>query len=68
MTIFSCRGRRVLIIRVNQRGTTVVVATHDENIVNRYLKRTIVVSQGRIAADRPEGGYLNVVERRAAHA
>ena len=57
-----------LITKVNLRGTTVIVATHDENIVNRYLKRTIVVSQGRVVADRPEGGYLNVVERRAAHA
>jgi cell division transport system ATP-binding protein len=51
-----------LVTRVNQRGTTVVVATHDENIVNRYRKRTIVISQGRLTADRPEGGYLNVAE------
>lgn len=48
-----------LIAKVNLRGTTVLVATHDENIVNRYRKRTIVVSQGRIVADRPEGGYVD---------
>ncbi len=48
-----------LIARVNLRGTTVLVATHDENIVNTYLKRTIVVSQGCIIADRPEGGYID---------
>lgn len=55
-----------LIARINARGTTVAVATHDENIVNSYRKRTVVISQGMIAADRPEGGYLNVGE--AAHA
>lgn len=47
-----------LINRVNLRGTTVVVATHDVRIVNDFRKRTVVVSQGRIVADRVEGGYL----------
>lgn len=55
-----------LMVRINARGTTVVVATHDERIVNSYRKRTVVISQGVIAADRPDGGYLNVGE--AAHA
>jgi len=55
-----------LIVRINARGTTVVVATHDERIVNNYRKRTVMISQGVIAADRPDGGYLNVGE--AAHA
>ena len=55
-----------LITRINARGTTVVVATHDENIVNRYRKRTVVVAQGRLVADRVEGGYSEVVE--AGHA
>ena len=55
-----------LIVRINARGTTVVVATHDERIVNSYRKRTVVISQGGIAADRQDGGYLNVGE--AAHA
>ena len=55
-----------LIVRISARGTTVVVATHDERIVNSYRKRTVVISQGGIAADRQDGGYLNVGE--AAHA
>jgi cell division transport system ATP-binding protein len=46
-----------LINRVNQRGTTVVIATHDANVVNHYRKRTLVVSHGRLIADREEGGY-----------
>ncbi len=55
-----------LLTRVNQRGTTVIVATHDENQVNDFRKRTIVISQGRVMADRTEGGYLNVGEVRHA--
>ena len=51
-----------LLTRVNLRGTTVLVATHDENQVNDLRKRTIVISQGRLVADRSEGGYLNAGE------
>jgi cell division transport system ATP-binding protein len=47
-----------LISRVNLRGTTVIVATHDVKIVNDFRKRTVVVSHGRITADRAEGGYV----------
>jgi cell division transport system ATP-binding protein len=55
-----------LLTRVNQRGTTVLAATHDENQVNDFRKRTIVISQGRLVADRQDGGYLNVTEVRHA--
>lgn len=55
-----------LIMRINSRGTTVIVATHDENIVNHYRKRTVVIAQGRVMADRLEGGYSELVE--VAHA
>lgn len=47
-----------LIARINLRGTTVLVATHDERVVNHFRKRTIVISQGRLMADRQEGGYV----------
>jgi cell division transport system ATP-binding protein len=47
-----------LIARVNLRGTTVIVATHDERVVNHFRKRTLVISQGRLMADRQEGGYV----------
>jgi cell division transport system ATP-binding protein len=46
-----------LIQRVNLRGTTVLIATHDASVVNAYRKRTLVVSHGRLIADRGEGGY-----------
>jgi cell division transport system ATP-binding protein len=55
-----------LIDRVNTRGTTVVVATHDVSIVNRFKKRTVVISGGSVQADRAEGGYLGVSEAATA--
>lgn len=45
---------------INRRGTTVVMATHAENIVNKMQKRVIVVDKGSIARDEEKGGYANV--------
>ena len=39
-----------LLMKVNQVGTTVVVATHDDSLVNRYRRRTIVLRRGKIVA------------------
>ena len=48
-----------LLQEINQRyGTTVVMITHDITLVNKYRKRTIVLEQGHIVADRSEGGYV----------
>ena len=48
-----------LLQEINQRyGTTVVMVTHDITHVNKYRKRTIVLEQGHIVADRSEGGYV----------
>ncbi len=45
---------------INRRGTTVVMATHAENIVNKMQKRVIVVDKGSITRDEEKGGYANV--------
>ena len=48
-----------LLQEINQRyGTTVVMVTHDITLVNKYRKRTIVLEQGHIVADRSEGGSV----------
>ena len=48
-----------LLQEINHRyGTTVVMVTHDITLVNKYRKRTIVLDQGHIVADRSEGGYV----------
>ena len=40
-------------------GTTVIMATHDKEIVNRLKKRVVVVDKGMIARDSMKGKYKN---------
>ena len=42
---------------INKRGTTVIVATHDRESVNRLQKRVIALANGRIVRDEERGGY-----------
>ncbi|HHX33497.1 MAG TPA: cell division ATP-binding protein FtsE [Mollicutes bacterium] len=47
-----------LINRINKElGTTVVMATHAKDIVNRMKKRVIVMKEGLIEGDHLKGGY-----------
>jgi len=43
--------------QINLQGTTVVMATHDKEIVNRIKKRVIAVEHGRIVRDEMKGVY-----------
>jgi cell division transport system ATP-binding protein len=45
-----------LIAQTSTRGTTVIVATHDYGIVNRYAKRCVRLEAGRVAEDVPAQG------------
>jgi cell division transport system ATP-binding protein len=40
-----------LLAQVNVRGTTVMVATHDSTLLDRYQKRTIRLERGQIVSD-----------------
>ncbi len=42
---------------INSQGTTIVMATHNKDIVNTIKKRVIAVENGRIARDERRGGY-----------
>jgi cell division transport system ATP-binding protein len=42
-----------LLIDVGRRGTTVLVATHDHGLVERYGMRTLVLGRGQLLEDRP---------------
>lgn len=42
---------------INRRGTTVIVATHDREMVNEMQKRVIHLEMGNIVRDSTEGGY-----------
>ncbi|MBQ6386182.1 MAG: cell division ATP-binding protein FtsE [Lachnospiraceae bacterium] len=47
-----------LIETINLRGTTVLVVTHNKDLVNQFQKRVIAMKQGAIARDVEEGGYI----------
>jgi len=49
-----------LLNKINAAGTTVIVVTHDDVLVNTYRKRTITLDNGNIVSDNPEGGYYRV--------
>jgi cell division transport system ATP-binding protein len=40
-----------LLHAANARGTTVVVATHDRSLLDRYRKRVILLEAGKVSAD-----------------
>jgi cell division transport system ATP-binding protein len=42
-----------LLAEINTKGTTVVVATHDINLVRDLRHRTILLKGGRLVEDRP---------------
>lgn len=43
--------------RINQRGTTVVMATHNKDIVNRMKRRVIAIEGGMVVRDEERGEY-----------
>lgn len=47
-----------LLEEVNERGTTVLVVTHNREIVNEMKKRVITLKNGVIISDEQEGGYI----------
>lgn len=47
-----------LLEEINARGTTVVVVTHDQTIVNTLKKRVIRLQMGEIVGDERESGYI----------
>lgn len=46
-----------LLMKINQYGTTVVMTTHNKEIVNAIKKRVITINQGRVAKDQEVGRY-----------
>lgn len=46
-----------LLVEINKRGTTIVMATHARDIVDAMQKRVITIDDGHIVRDR-EGGYV----------
>lgn len=54
---------------INKIGTTIVMATHNANIVNNFKKRTITLHEGKLVNDEVRGKYpvKHTKEKHATH-
>ncbi|MBU1348449.1 cell division ATP-binding protein FtsE [Patescibacteria group bacterium] len=47
-----------LLLKINAFGTTIVLVTHNREVVNALRRRVITLANGQVAADHKEGKYL----------
>jgi cell division transport system ATP-binding protein len=50
-------GIMQLLYRINRAGTTVLMVTHDREMVDKMRKRVIALDEGRLFRDERRGGY-----------
>jgi cell division transport system ATP-binding protein len=50
-------GIMQLLYRINKTGTTVLMATHDREMVDRMRRRVIALEDGKVVRDQKRGGY-----------
>jgi cell division transport system ATP-binding protein len=50
-------GIMQLLYRINRTGTTVLVVTHDREMVDKMRRRVIELYEGRVIRDETTGGY-----------
>ena len=47
-----------LLLKINELGTTVVLATHNKEIINSLEKRVITLEEGRVIRDEEKGRFI----------
>ena len=47
-----------LLVKINEFGTTVVLVTHNRDVVNSLRRRVITIVDGQVASDHAHGKYL----------
>lgn len=47
-----------LLIKINEIGTTVLLVTHNREVVNNLKRRVIAIDQGQIISDQAKGRYV----------
>lgn len=46
-----------ILLKINARGTTVLLTTHNQDIVNALKRRVVTIKNGRIKSDQAQGEY-----------
>lgn len=54
---WNAEGILELLLRINDSGVTVLLTTHNREIVNQLQRRVVVINEGRIISDREHSGY-----------
>ncbi|WP_430295561.1 cell division ATP-binding protein FtsE [Sinomonas sp. B1-1] len=57
----TSQGIMAVLDRINQNGTTVVMATHDTDIVNSMRKRVIELVDGQVVRDEAKALYTSMI-------
>ena len=55
-----------LLEKINELGTTMVVVTHEKDLVNRFSKRVVALENGKIVGDSTGFGYFGGAKREKA--
>ena len=59
LDLYNTQEIMSLLETINENGTTVVVVTHNEKLVNEMKKRVVTIKQGMIVSDAENGGYFD---------
>ena len=46
-----------LLLKINNSGTTVILSTHDQEIIDKLKKRVITIQKGKVVLDQSVGMY-----------
>jgi cell division ATP-binding protein FtsE len=52
----------LLMDKINEMGTTVLVVTHEKELVNSFSKRVVAIDEGRVISDGMDGYYSYEIE------
>ncbi len=52
----------LLLEQINALGTTVLIVTHEAEMVNRFRRRVIAIDEGKLVSDGMDGYYINEEE------
>ncbi|OHA65140.1 MAG: cell division ATP-binding protein FtsE [Candidatus Wildermuthbacteria bacterium RIFCSPHIGHO2_02_FULL_49_9] len=47
-----------LLVKINELGTTIILATHNKEVINRLGKRVITLDEGRMVRDEERGKFM----------
>lgn len=55
---YNARGIIQLLLSINEIGTTIILATHNKDVINKLGKRVITLEDGKIIRDEEKGRFI----------